>query len=108
MLEVYYLCILLGFEGKYATQAKSELHLIADRVRQRIERIRGGDSRFSPAGFLPNSRVTVAPADRLAGKLKIAALTTAGAAVVFFLIASVYLFWASSQLRDVLSKALLT
>src|SRR6476659_7903707 len=48
MLEVYYLCILLGFEGQYATRSKAELHLLADRVRQRIERIRGADPRFSP------------------------------------------------------------
>ena len=53
MLEVYYLCILLGFEGQYATRSKAELHLLADRVRQRIERIRGADPGFlRPASCL--------------------------------------------------------
>jgi type IV/VI secretion system ImpK/VasF family protein len=41
MLEVYYLCILLGFEGQYATTNKTEVHILAGRLRQRIERIRG-------------------------------------------------------------------
>ena len=34
-------CILLGFEGQYATTGKTELHILAGRLRQRIERIRG-------------------------------------------------------------------
>ncbi|HLH38687.1 MAG TPA: DotU family type IV/VI secretion system protein [Bryobacteraceae bacterium] len=108
MLEVYYLCILLGFEGQYATQPKTELHLLADRVRQRIERIRGGDTRFSPAGFLPDEPVAVAPPDRIAGYLKTGALALGGAALVIFLLASAHLFWSSSQVRDALAKALLT
>ena len=107
MLEVYYLCILLGFEGQYATQSKTDLHLLADRVRQRIERIRGGDQRFSPAGFLPDEAVAVAPPDHIAGYLKLAAMAAGSAAVVVFLFAGGHLFWLSSQLRDVLAKALL-
>jgi type VI secretion system protein ImpK len=107
MLEVFYLCILLGFEGQYATQPKTELHLLADRVRQRIERIRGGEQRFSPDGFLPEEPVAVASPDRVAESLKLAALAVSGAAVVIFLFASGHLFWSSAQVRDLLAKALL-
>ena len=48
MLEVYYLCILLGFEGQYATTNKTEVHILAGRLRQRIERIRGADPASRP------------------------------------------------------------
>jgi len=107
MLEVFYLCILLGFEGQYVGQNKTELHLLADRMRQRIDRIRGGDPRFSPAAWLPEEPVAVAVPDALAGKLKLAATAIAGAALFIFVVAFVHLFWASSQLRDLLAKALL-
>jgi type VI secretion system protein ImpK len=107
MLEVFYLCILLGFEGQFVGQNKTELHLLADRIRQRIAGIRGNDPRFSPAAWLPEEPVAVAAPDALAGQLKLAALAVAGAALFIFVVAFVHLFWASSQLRDLLAKALL-
>jgi type VI secretion system protein ImpK len=107
MLEVYYLCLLLGFEGQYVGGNKSELHLLSDRLRLRIERIRGSDPRFSPAAGLPDEPVAVAAPDKLAGQLKIAAMALAGAAVFIFVVGSVYLLWAGSQLSDQLAKALL-
>lgn len=106
MLEVYYLCILLGFEGQYATRSKAELHLLADRVRQSIERIRGSDPRFSPAGILPADPIAAAPRDPVAGKLKLAAMAVGGAAIFLFLAAWVHLFFKGSTLHDVLVKAL--
>jgi len=107
MLEVFYLCILLGFEGQYVTGNRTELHLLSDRIRQRIDRIRNSDPRFSPAAWLPEEPVAVAVPDALAGQLKLAALAVGGAAIFVFLVAFVHLFWASSQLRDLLAKALL-
>jgi len=106
MLEIYYLCILLGFEGQYATRSKAELHLLADRVRQRIERIRGSDPRFAPAGILPGDPIAVAPPDEIAGKLKLAAMAVGGAAVFIFLAAWIHLFFKGSTLHDMLVKAL--
>jgi type VI secretion system protein ImpK len=107
MLEVFYLCILLGFEGQYVGQNKTELHLLSDRIRQRIEGIRHADPRFSPAAWLPEEPVAVAVPDAVAGKLKLAAAAIGGAAIFLFIVAFVHLFWASSQLRDLLAKALL-
>jgi type VI secretion system protein ImpK len=107
MLEVFYLCILLGFEGQYVGGNKTELHLLSDRMRQRIERIRNSDPRFSPAAWLPEEAVAVAVPDALAGQLKLAAMAVGGAALFIFVVAFVHLFWSSSQLRDLLAKALL-
>ncbi len=107
MLEVYYLCILLGFEGRYATSNKTELHLLSDRVRQRIERIRGSDPKFSPNAVLPGDAIVVAAADPVVAKMKLAAIGLAGFAVFVFLVAWVHLLWKGSQLHDLLVKALL-
>jgi type VI secretion system protein ImpK len=107
MLEVFYLCILLGFEGQYVTGPKTDLHLLADRVRQRIERIRGSDARLSPQGLLPNEPVPVAAPDILAGKLKITAAAVGAAAIFLLLVAYFNLFLAGTNVRELLSKALL-
>jgi type VI protein secretion system component VasF len=48
LLEVYLLCLLLGFEGRYAPPLKSEAHRIIDRLRWRIESIRGISYKLSP------------------------------------------------------------
>jgi len=48
LLEVYLLCLLLGFEGRFAPPLLGELSRIAERLRRRIELIRGIDYRLSP------------------------------------------------------------
>ena len=106
MLEVYFLCVLLGFEGQFATRNKTELHLLTDRMRQRIEHIRNADPRFSPNGILPGDPIAVAAPDPLVRKLKFAAMGIAGAGVFIFLVAWVHLLWKGSQLHDLLVKAL--
>jgi type VI secretion system protein ImpK len=53
VLEVYLLCLQLGFEGRYSGSARTALVTLAERVRSRIETIRGNCNRLSPAGLLP-------------------------------------------------------
>jgi type VI secretion system protein ImpK len=53
ILEVYLLCLLLGFEGRYSGGHRGELEGITDSVRMRIEYIRGRDDHLSPSGGLP-------------------------------------------------------
>jgi type VI secretion system protein ImpK len=48
LLEVYLLCLLLGFEGRFAPPLNSEAHRIIERVRARIESIRRIDYKLSP------------------------------------------------------------
>jgi type VI secretion system protein ImpK len=60
ILEVYLLCLLLGFEGRYAGGQRGELEGITDSLRMRIEYIRGRDEHISPAGNLPPAVPTVA------------------------------------------------
>jgi type VI secretion system protein ImpK len=54
LLEVYLLCLLLGFEGRFAPPLRGEAFRIAERLRRRIESIRGMDYKLSPSfEFVP-------------------------------------------------------
>lgn len=48
LLEVFLLCLLLGFEGRFAPPLTGEISRIAERLRRRIESIRGIDYKLSP------------------------------------------------------------
>jgi type VI secretion system protein ImpK len=60
ILEVYYLCLLLGYEGKFAGGSKGELLQLMANLRDRIERILGRDPEFSPDTTLSNEPVQAA------------------------------------------------
>jgi type VI secretion system protein ImpK len=48
LLEVYLLCLLLGFEGRFAAPLRGEAFRIMERLRGRIEGIRGIDYKLAP------------------------------------------------------------
>jgi len=48
VLEVYLLCLLLGFEGRFAPPLRGEAYRILDRLRRRIEAFRHSDYQLSP------------------------------------------------------------
>jgi type VI secretion system protein ImpK len=48
LLEVYLLCLLLGFEGKFSGSMHGLALRISDGLRRRIETIRGSDYRLAP------------------------------------------------------------
>lgn len=84
VLEVYVLCLLLGFEGRYAPPLRGEADRIADRLRRRIDAIRGTDYKLSPPLSLAAPAVEAAPPSH-APWLKWA-LSAAAAVVLLFLI----------------------
>jgi type VI secretion system protein ImpK len=51
VLEVYDLCLLLGFHGRHGAET-AELRSLRTGIREKIERIRGGDP-LAPAAHLP-------------------------------------------------------
>lgn len=82
ILEVYLLCLLLGFEGRYSGRGRGELDGIIQRTRMRIEDIRGRSPQISPAGGLPPDSPAVAPVLRTQDRLGV---VTLGAVVVTIL-----------------------
>jgi type VI secretion system protein ImpK len=53
VLEVYYLCMLLGFAGRYVAGNRGELKGVMDRTGEKIRRIRGRLPELSPSWQLP-------------------------------------------------------
>jgi len=85
ILEVYLLCLLLGFEGRYSGGQRGELEGITEGVRMRIDYIRGPENQISPSGGLPLAVAAAAqPKDR-PDRLR---LVTLGLVIFTFL-----LFW---------------
>src|SRR5688500_2719934 len=57
LLELFQLCLLLGFQGRYSVSHGGELGLFAQRIGERIARIRGPLGELSPEWRPPEDRV---------------------------------------------------
>ncbi len=107
ILEVYSLCLLLGYEGKFAGGAKGELLQLTANLRERIERIYGGvggrQGEFSPDAALERATdvepaAAAVTADPLSRQLRWFAL----AALVFAVLCYVGFSWTlHSQTRAI-------
>ena len=87
VLEVFLLCLMLGFRGRYSSANQGEVHALRSSIQDKIGRIRGGFGELSPAWVLPaNER---APAIRdtwlrwMGVAATIAVLTAAGLFVLY-------------------------
>lgn len=58
VIEVYQLCLLLGFAGRYSVSGRAELQQITAAASDKIRRIRGASGRLSPHGGLPEETVS--------------------------------------------------
>lgn len=101
VLEVYLLCLLLGFEGRYSGGLLAELDVIAEKTRRRIEDIRGRSPDLSPAAALPAGPPVVPPASSTwsARKFQLIAIAAGGVLLVCFLLLKWNLVWTAEQLR---------
>jgi type VI secretion system protein ImpK len=105
VLEVYYLCLLLGFQGRYILDGRANLQLYSDRLRQRIERLRGARAETS-ADQIPSEVAIARRADPLFARLRITALCMVAFAALCFLIFSVDLLMKAAKVNDVLLRSL--
>jgi type VI secretion system protein ImpK len=98
LLEVHYLCLLLGFRGKYRAGNRGELDQMMNMTRDKIHRIRGRFSQLSPAWMLPPEpvRVTVDPWIR---KLGIIAAVCCAVMVLLFVVYKIGLHSGLSDIR---------
>jgi type VI secretion system protein ImpK len=53
VLEIYYLCLLLGYRGRYGFSGDGELRAIMESIKGKANRVRGGNQPLSPAWALP-------------------------------------------------------
>ena len=85
ILEMYLLCILLGYGGRYSVRGKGELRAIADSLFERIRRIRGDAGPLS-WDWAPQGGVAAAQADPWLRRLAIATAACVGVAAILFAI----------------------
>jgi type VI secretion system protein ImpK len=84
VLEVYYLCMLLGFAGKYSMHGRGDLNAIMNAVGQKIRRIRQLPPDLSPYWALPNEQLRVARTDPWVKRLMFAAAGCLLLALILF------------------------
>jgi type VI secretion system protein ImpK len=98
LLEVFYLCLLLGYKGRYGISGGGDLRGIMGTVREKIQRIRAGAG-ASPRGALPAEAVLAAQADPWVKRLGWAALGCLGLALLLFVGFKLGLISGASELR---------
>jgi type VI secretion system protein ImpK len=84
-LEVYQLCMLLGFRGRYAAD-QGGLQSAQRSVQEKLRRIRGALPPLSPMGGLPANEVTKAERDPWIPRLALAAGIALALALVLYLL----------------------
>ena len=83
LLEVYQLCLLLGYRGRYGAGNEGNLRAIQDRINEKIQRIRGP---IAPLSFQPSGEAPVRDSERWTVALMWGAAGLAVLALVLFLI----------------------
>jgi type VI secretion system protein ImpK len=86
VLEVYLLCLLLGFQGRYSATNRDELGLWTSRVRDQVTRIRGGVPPLAPDWAIPAGEIMPRMSDPWLRRLLIAGGVTLAAALVLFVV----------------------
>lgn len=100
ILEVYLLCLLLGFEGRYSGAQRGELEGITDSLRMRIEYIRGRDDRLSPSATLPPAPAPVPPPKLRKNQLRLLTVAMIVFALFCFVVLKLDLISMSEDVRS--------
>jgi len=101
LLEVYYLCLLLGFKGRYA--AGGDLQSIIAATQEKIRRVRP-TAVLSPRGAIPADAVRIAQSDPWVRRLAIGSVVTVLLAVILFLIFKFVLVSGVSELTGLAAQ----
>ncbi|MEW5926255.1 MAG: DotU family type IV/VI secretion system protein [Gemmatimonadota bacterium] len=86
VLEVYHLCLLLGFRGRYAGGERGGVEGLAAAAQDKVRRVRGGTGPLSPAWALPRGEVLPAAEDPWIRRLALAAAVSGAAALALYVL----------------------
>ncbi len=100
ILEIYQLCLLLGFRGRYSVGSNAELRNVSRILAERIQRIRGGVT--SPAPWVPPAEAVGPPSDPWVRRFLWSAAICWAVALLLFLIFKISLN-PGSELQSVIS-----
>ncbi len=84
LLEVYCLCLMLGYKGKYGAGAGGELPGIVAKLKGKMHRIRGDSLALSPRQTLPSEPPPTVRRDPWIRRLAIAAIVLFAAGALLF------------------------
>lgn len=84
ILEVYQLCLLLGFAGRYSISGRGELRSVIQQVGDKIRRIRQLPPDLSPAWALPNEQIKTVSHDPWIKRLLFGAIGCALLVLILF------------------------
>jgi type VI secretion system protein ImpK len=85
LLEVYYVCLLLGFKGRYAAGGAGDLRGIMGAIHEKIRRVRGPSAALSPRGAIPADAVRLVQSDAWVRKLAIGSIVSVLMAIGLFI-----------------------
>ena len=99
VLEVYSLCILLGYRGKYGLGDRGSVRGVLDSIAEKIRLVRGPLTGFSPNWAIPEGNVSVKVSDPHLKRLGLFALASVAMAALLFLLYKLVLYNGASFLR---------
>jgi type VI secretion system protein ImpK len=99
LLEVFYLCLLLGYRGKYAFPGAGDLRAFMDTIRDKIVRCRGDSTLLSPQAMLPSEPAPTPPGDPWLRPLAWTAGLAVAVALVIFVLCTIFLNGGLAELR---------
>lgn len=79
LLEVYYLCLALGFEGRYKIHDRDHLRTLVDKLAEEIQARRGATPSLSPHAARPDELMEVVKRE-----LPVWVVVTTSLAIIFF------------------------
>ncbi|HTB15868.1 MAG TPA: DotU family type IV/VI secretion system protein [Bryobacteraceae bacterium] len=105
VIEVYYLCLLLGYLGRYSISSKSDLRQVMGQTDDKIKRIRGAGVGLSPQWMLPEGGAAPVTRDSWILRLGVFSALSAILVVVLFLYYDFSLGTGATALQALISGA---
>jgi len=104
LLELYLMCLFLGFAGRYSLGDQAQLRAITNATSEKIRRIRGTAGMISPEWELPSEGPQKKGTDPLVRRIGIAAAACFAVALVLFIAYKLTLGSGLSSLSDLAGK----
>jgi len=104
VLEVFYLCLLLGYRGRYGASGAGELNGIFQAMREKITRCRGTNALLSPQAMLPLDPPQPKAVDPWFRRLSLACVAAALIGIIVFVGCKVLLIGGASGLGTLANR----